>query len=65
MLPRPALVLMPFARAPYAHSWHVRHWPRSHRNATEYGGDRDDVPSQMHAASYLVLRPEQALAARQ
>jgi DNA-binding winged helix-turn-helix (wHTH) protein len=64
-LPRPAVVLMPFARTPYEHAWHVRHWPRNHRVATGYPGSGDDMPAQMHAAGYLVLRPEQAPAARQ
>jgi DNA-binding winged helix-turn-helix (wHTH) protein len=65
MLPRPALVLMPFARTPYEHPWRTRHWPRSHRIATEYPSDRDDTPAQLRAAGYLALRPEQAPAARQ
>ncbi len=64
-LPRPAVVLMPFARTPYEHAWHVRHWPRNHRTATGYPGGGDDIPARMHAAGYLVLRPEQAPAARQ
>lgn len=65
MTPRPALAVMPVAHEQEVRPLHPHHWPRYHRIATEYPGDRDDMPAELRAAGYLALRPEQAPAARQ
>jgi DNA-binding winged helix-turn-helix (wHTH) protein len=63
--PQPALAVMPIAHTQGTRPLHSYRKPHSHRIATEYPGDRDDTPGELHAAGYLTLRPEQAPAARQ
>jgi DNA-binding winged helix-turn-helix (wHTH) protein len=63
--PRPALVLMPFAHSVNPQTLRPRPWPRRHRIATGYPGDRDESPGPWRAAGFLILRPEQAPAAQQ
>lgn len=52
--PRPALVLMPYLHANDIRPLHPRRWPRTHRIATDYGSD----PNQLRAARDLLTPPE-------
>jgi DNA-binding winged helix-turn-helix (wHTH) protein len=63
--PQPALVMMSFAHTGEARMLHSRHWPRNRRVATTYMANHGEAPGQARATGYLVLRPEQALAARE
>ncbi|WP_109126231.1 winged helix-turn-helix domain-containing protein [Dyella sp. C11] len=62
--PQPAIALMPVARELDTRPMHPRHLPHYRRLATEYPGDRDDAATELRAAGFLTLRPEQAPAAR-
>jgi len=63
--PQPALAVMPVAHQQDVHPTHLHRHTRNNHIATEYPGDHDDAPAELHAAGYLMLRPEQAPAARQ
>jgi DNA-binding winged helix-turn-helix (wHTH) protein len=60
MSPHPALAMMPVAHAQATRLLRPHPKLHSHRVATEFPGDRDDTPGELHAAGYLALRPEQA-----
>jgi DNA-binding winged helix-turn-helix (wHTH) protein len=63
--PQPALAVMPVARGQEMPQLHTHRRSHNRRIAGEYPGDRDTSPTEMRAAGYLTLRPEQAPLARQ
>ena len=63
MTPQPALAVMPVAHQQDVRPVHLHRHNRS-RMVTECPGDRDDAPAALRAAGYLMVRPEQAPAAR-
>ncbi|MHA6206304.1 winged helix-turn-helix domain-containing protein [Dyella soli] len=65
MTPQPALVLMPFAHSPDAHTLRPRHWPRTRRIATDYQPDRDSEATEARAAGFLTIGPDHGPAARE
>lgn len=61
--PQPALAVMPVAHTQDLRPTHLHRHSRNRRIATEYPGDHDDAPADLHAAGYLMPWPEQAPAA--
>lgn len=63
--PQPALAVMPVAREQDMRPAHLHRHARTHRLVTDGPGERDEAPAELRGAGYLMLRPEQAPAARE